>query len=421
MKKAKIIISFLVFVILKIQAQDYLISFTGTGDTNVVETVKVKNLTSESTVTLNGGDILHLTATAGIGSPNSNYGTIHVYPNPMAEKSILTFVAPESGNAVICIIDLSGKTVYQTSVLLSPGRCNFRVSGISRGMYFVKIIGNSYSYSKKLISHGNQQSEVGIEYLSSFQHIVANPLKSSGVTIDMYYTDGDQLLFKGVSGQYSTVVPDVPTGSKTTTFNFAACKDKDNNHYAIVQIGTQWWMAENLNTGTKIPGATDMANNGIIEKYCYYNHESNCSVYGGLYQWDEMMQYVTTPGIQGICPTGWHIPTDSEWATLTTFLGGENVGGGKMKSTGTIEAGTGLWNSPNGWASNESGFTAVPAGYRYNGGSFNYIGSFGFWWSSSEGRTSGAWSRSMHYEFSNVYIGNSFKNGGFSVRCVRNF
>ena len=189
--------------------------------------------------------------------------------------------------------------------------------------------------------------------------------------------------------------------------------------YNTVQIGTQCWLKKNLNIGTKIPGAQEQANNGIIEKYCYNNDDANCSMYGGLYQWNEMMQYVTTQGVKGICPTGWHIPTDGEWTTLSTFLGGTSVAGGKMKSTGTIEAGTGLWYSPNTGATNESGFTAVPAGSREYDDTFYYIGFYGIWWSSSEDLASLAWYRDLGYYYSYVYRDSYLESNGFSVRCLR--
>ena len=194
---------------------------------------------------------------------------------------------------------------------------------------------------------------------------------------------------------------------------------RDGKTYNTVQIGTQCWMAQNLNIGTIINGSGNQTNNGINEKYCYNNLESNCTIYGGLYQWNEIMQYVTTPGVKGICPTGWHIPTDAEWTLVTTFLGGTSVAGGKMKSTGTIEAGTGLWHSPNTGATNESGFTSVPAGYRVGSGTFNYVGSLGYWWSSTEFGTYPAWFRSMYYYGSDVSSYNGRKDYGFSVRCLR--
>ena len=419
--KTSTIIIFLIIAILKTQAQGYLISFTGAGATTTVDSVKVDNLTSGATVTLNGGDILHLSGSAGIGSVDIDNGALQIYPNPMAEQATLTFGAPENGYAVICIVDLSGKTVYQIGALLSPGIHSFRVSGISRGIYFVKVSGNNYFYSAKLISHSNRQSETGIEYISSVQNPSGNPLKSAASKVDMPYTDGDQLLFKGISGMYSTVVPDVPTGSKTITFNFTACTDADNNHYSTIQIGDQIWMAENLKVGILIDGIEEQTNNSTIEKYCYNDLESNCAVYGGLYQWNEMMQYVTTPGVKGICPTGWHIPTDAQWSTVATFLGGGSVAGGKMKSTGTIEAGTGLWHTPNTGATNESGFTAVPAGYHYDSGPFYEVGYYPYWWSSLEVDIYNARDRYMYYDYGMVNRDISSKNNGFSVRCLRDF
>ena len=90
-------------------------------------------------------------------------------------------------------------------------------------------------------------------------------------------------------------------------------------------------MAQNLNVGVLIGGRINQNNNGIIEKYCYADLDGNCSILGGLYQCNEMMQYTTTEGTQGICPGGWHLPTDAEWSGLISFLTGQSVAGGKMK------------------------------------------------------------------------------------------
>jgi len=189
--------------------------------------------------------------------------------------------------------------------------------------------------------------------------------------------------------------------------------------YNTVQIGTQCWLKENLNIGTMINGSSNQTNNGTIEKYCYYNDEGNCAIYGGLYQWNEMMQYMITPGVRGICPMGWHVPTDGEWTISTTFLGGSSVAGGKLKSIGTIEAGTGLWYAPNTGATNESGFTAFPTGLRYNSGTFSSIGHLGFWWSSSEYNSSIAWSRFQSNNYTSISRNYDNKNYGFSVRCIK--
>ena len=190
---------------------------------------------------------------------------------------------------------------------------------------------------------------------------------------------------------------------------------RDGKTYNTVLIGTQCWFAQNLNVGTKVLGSVNQTNNSIIEKYCYNDDDANCAIYGGLYQWDEAMQYSTTEGVKGICPTGWHLPTDAEWTTLTTFLGDENIAGGKMK-----EAGTAHWLSPNTGATNSSGFTALPGGFRNDdGGYFGSLTYSAYFWSSSQSAAPTAWTRHLRYDFEVVSWPNHYKTYGFTGRCVQ--
>ncbi len=184
--------------------------------------------------------------------------------------------------------------------------------------------------------------------------------------------------------------------------------------YNTIQIGTQCWFKENLNIGTRINGSQNQSDNSIIEKYCDSDLESNCDVYGGLYQWNEMMQYSTTPGVQGICPTGWHLPMDAEWTTLTNYLGGESVAGGKMKETGTAH-----WLPPNTGATNSSGFTALPGGNRAVGGWFGALTYYAYFWSSSQYDATNAWLRTLSYNTASADRCSYNKANGFSARCVR--
>jgi len=193
--------------------------------------------------------------------------------------------------------------------------------------------------------------------------------------------------------------------------------DIDGNVYKTVTIDTQVWMAENLKTTkyrngnlieTTSPATLDITTESTPKyQWAYAGNESNVATYGRLYTW-----YAATDS-RNVCPTGWHVPTDSEWTTLTTYLEGENVAGGKLK-----EAGTSHWSSPNIRATNETGFTALPGGYRNYYGSFNGIGATGGWWSSTEYLTNYAWSRYMTYDSSYVY-NNYGKTYGYSVRCLR--
>jgi uncharacterized protein (TIGR02145 family) len=197
--------------------------------------------------------------------------------------------------------------------------------------------------------------------------------------------------------------------------------------YNTIQIGTQCWMKENLNIGTRIDGPSEQTDNNTIEKYCYDNLTTNCDIYGGLYQWGEMVQYLNgasdtsswnpVPGtnVQGICPTGWHLPTNVEYSTLITYLGGVGIAGGKMKETGVAH-----WFTPNKDATNESGFTALPGGFRGGTGNFGVLGRHARLWKLSEFDPGNAWYDRLTYDTGYVAEPYCPKTIGLSVRCIKN-
>jgi uncharacterized protein (TIGR02145 family) len=173
----------------------------------------------------------------------------------------------------------------------------------------------------------------------------------------------------------------------------------DGSDIPVVTDNTQW--ANNYNTGATSP------------MMCWYNNDQatyTTNKFGALYNW-----YAINPATNGnknVCPTGWHVPTDAEWTTLTTFLGGQSVAGGKMKSVA-------VWDSPNTGATNSSGWSGLPGGYRGSNETFYAIGSYGYWWSSTENDTYTAWYRYLFYSNGLVYRDFYYKDYGFSVRCLR--
>ena len=197
-------------------------------------------------------------------------------------------------------------------------------------------------------------------------------------------------------------------GESCGTVNYGA------QSYNTVIIGNQCWMKENLNIGTRIASNQDQTDNDTIEKYCWDDDSLYCVTYGGLYQWDEMMQYTTQEGTQGICPDGWHVPSDGEWDILVNYLGGSSVAGGKLKETGTTH-----WVSPNTGATNESGYTGLPDGYRDSGGIYNYLGYLVHFWTSTEYDGSYAWYRGLSYNNANVDRSKVYKVYGSPVRCLK--
>lgn len=188
--------------------------------------------------------------------------------------------------------------------------------------------------------------------------------------------------------------------------------------YHTILIGSQCWFQENLNIGTRINGSTNQTNTaGTIEKYCYADVESNCTTYGGLYQWAEAVQYLNgatnsnspspafSGNVQGICPSGWHIPTQVEFQTLSSAVSND---GNALKAVGQ---GTG-----SGAGTNTSGFSALLAGH----GIFIFLGSYTFFWSSTEGDASydGGYV-ALKYLDSGIYMSSDVKIYGFSIRCLK--
>jgi uncharacterized protein (TIGR02145 family) len=221
-----------------------------------------------------------------------------------------------------------------------------------------------------------------------------------------------------------------------TTAMFPAClgvtDTRDGRFYQAVQIGNQCWMTENLKY---LPAVfPDDSSSTTLPRYYVYNYQgtsvndaiatTNYATYGVLYNWAAVMagtsSSITNPSnVQGVCPAGWHVPSDAEWTQLTNFLGDVDEAGGKLKEIGFTH-----WNSPNKGATNETGFTALPGGI-YNGSSlnFNSLATYGYWWTSTQYpySSSSSWRRYMSSGASNVNVNNNYKHWGFSVRCLIDF
>jgi uncharacterized protein (TIGR02145 family) len=206
-------------------------------------------------------------------------------------------------------------------------------------------------------------------------------------------------------------------GGKTCTLTrMVNVTDIEGNSYQTQSIGNQIWMIENLKASKYRNG--ESISTGLSDitwastttgAYAIYNNDpANNSTYGKLYNWYAIAD------LRNVCPIGWHVPSDAEWTTLTTFLGGESAAGGKMKSIGTQ-----YWFSPNTAATNESGFTALPGGYRYDSGTYGYSGGLGAWWSSTGQDSNNAWYRYLYYYYGAVYRFDANKHYGYSVRCIK--
>ena len=235
-------------------------------------------------------------------------------------------------------------------------------------------------------------------------------------------TSGTASFTLSIGGKTCTLTLTVAIAPQNPTSGYGPnITDAEGNTYKTVTIGTQTWMAENLrvskyNDGTTIPNITDNTqwSNLTTGAWAYYNNDlSNDAKYGKLYNWYAVSP--TTNGNKNLCPTGWHVPTDTEWTVLTDYLGGESVAGGKMKEVGTTS-----WNSPNTDATNTSLFTGLPGGWRGYNAYYYDVGSVGYWWSSTEYNTS--FTACYRYLGGGSGYAASFGNNkhyGLSVRCLK--
>ncbi|MFC2103560.1 FISUMP domain-containing protein [Bacteroidota bacterium] len=215
---------------------------------------------------------------------------------------------------------------------------------------------------------------------------------------------------------YTTFETQLTLSSGDTTFNIGLTKycpptvTIDGQVYNTVKIGDQCWIKENLNVGTMIQGNQQTTDNGIVEKYCYNDDEANCETYGALYQWDELMNYSTENGAQGICPDGWHLPTEADFQHLLSLV---DYDGNSLKHTSQGYGG--------GKSTNTSGFSALLAGSTFNDGTFHNLGRAGLFWSSTD-RSHPVYS--IYFILDNntnrALFNSTYKISGLCVRCLKN-
>ena len=278
---------------------------------------------------------------------------------------------------------------------------------------------------------GDQNTTRGFCYSTTPSPTISNDTTMNGTGLGVYSDTLQNLIpsttyyvrayaTNSVGTSYGNEVSFTTTAMQSFTCGTSTVSDIDNNTYNTVQIGAQCWTKSNLKTskyrnGDNIPtGLSNSAwQNTTSGAYAIYNNNPvNDGLYGKLYN-----HYAVTDS-RGLCPTGWHVPSDSEWTILENQLGGSSVAGGSLKSTATQPTPSG-WNPPNTGATNSSGFTALPGGLRASDGGFYNLANYGIWWSSSFLSWSDAWERNMGYNYSSIGRTIDYRTDGFSVRCCR--
>lgn len=428
MKARSIFISLLVItgMIAFSQRPTMELTFTAVDNTTHVQldSIKIMNRTQGGDTVLYWPDtVLVLDYQVGILQLPISDGGFQVYtnyPNPVNDQTTISLYIPEKDQVNLIITDILGRIILRSDMVIDKGKHTFQFVPGNGNLYFFIASWQGRINSIKILNLPTGNHAVSLEYLGG--EPLSPVIKVSEDVKEFWFSPGDELLYIGYKDDIQDSIIDTPENSKLYTFQFATytpCLETptvtyEGQIYNTVQIFSQCWLRENLNVGIMIPGAQNMSNNDMIEKYCYNDDSVNCITYGGLYQWVEIMQYTSTQGAQGICPIGWHIPSDEELTALTTYFGGEDIAGGPMK-----EAGTTHWNPPNSGATNSSGFTALPGGIRDMDGSFKSLGRQGDFWTSTTYGVPYAWIRRLYNDITNAYPAPMDKDTyGFSLRCV---
>ncbi len=444
--KTKTLLSILAFVLIVSafgQRPTMELTFTAekNGQSIPLNSILINNLTQGVDTTLYAPDtVLMLDYNTSISDNETiEKNTLSVsqnYPNPFTDMTTINLYLPKRGSVKVIIQDIFGRVLADHESTLSFGNHFFAFYPGNEKYYLLTVTGKQTSQTIKMVNSNSISTNARkckIVYIENTKNNIG--LKSQKAINAFVFNIGDELKYIAYTEEGEKEIIDTPSSSQIYTFQFEewtpcpeapTVTDIDGNIYNTVQIGGQCWMKENLRVGTRIDGSQEMTNNSMVEKYCYDNDPANCETYGGLYQWNEMMQYTITPGLQGICPSDWHLPTDDEWKTMEIHLGMTQEQADATSYRGTDEgdkikeAGITHWYSPNLGATNSSGFTALPGGICNSDGSFHFLTTGGTWWSSSEYSGTHAWYRSMNYNYSQVARGGSSRAFGVSVRCIKN-
>jgi uncharacterized protein (TIGR02145 family) len=441
-------------------AQKPSITLTFTADSNgqhvPLHSILIENLTQGGDTTLNAPDtVLVLDYVAGIGETEINRNDVFVvsqnYPNPMQGKTTVNLYLPENDDVLISVSDIMGRELIRQELRLNQGPHSFVFFPERESLYFLTAWVNHQSQTIKMINNPSRTYGSGtcsLEYSGEAKGTGA--YKSEMFLNNFAFSLGDQLKFTTSTALGDKFIIASPSGNQAYIFQFGVggfpcpgmptVTDIDDNVYKTVLIGSQCWMKENLKTtsyknSTPIPNVIDASEwlNLVSGAYVWYDNDTSWKdKYGALYNW------FTTMDPSGLCPTGWHVPSNAEWTQLVDYVVAQGFPNEWNNPSGTANAlkSCRQVNSPLGadcnttenprWDAQSThhgfdqfGFSVLPGSYRSSNGLFDYIGSAGYWWSSNEVSSCSAWHHYQINHFGNVFDIVENKNYGFSVRCLK--
>ena len=412
-----------------------------------LDSILVENLTQGVDTTLYAPDtILIIEYVAGIwenGTGDENTLSVSQnYPNPFKGKTEFTLYLPEQENIKITGRDIIGRELVHYENILNQGNHSFAFYAGNETYYLLTVFGKQTSQTIKMLNAGSTTTngeKCNLVYTGNKGDAIG--YKPQKAINNFGFSLGDELKYSAYTDVEETELIESPSTSQVYTFQFdgwTTCSgsgtvtDIDGNIYNTVQIGDQCWMKENLktttyNNSTVIPNVTDAIawSNLSTGAYVWYRNDISWKdKYGALYNW------FTTVDPNGLCPAGWHMPTNDEWTELTDYIGGTDPPhGNELKSCRQVNSPLGVgcnttkhprWNEHSTqYGTDDYGFSGLPGGYCDANGLFGSPGYYGDWWSSTEGPSNSALSLSLTYDHGDLTVYNVYKRRGHSVRCLR--
>ncbi len=434
-------------------AQNITIEFTFTAENdgqNVpLDSILIENLSQGGDTTLYAPDTV-LTILCDISkisdkkAVNGNvFSVSQNYPNPFNKKTMVNLYLPKKEHIKITVRDILNREVAKYENILTLGNHSFTFYPGNEKCYLLTVSGDQTSKTIKMLNASNNTTngaKCKIVY-DGFKNDDSN-LKTMRSVKGFEFSLGDKMKYTSYSDIGERVIIDWPTGSKFYTFYYTPYQgnpcygmptvmDIDSNVYHTVQIGFQCWMAENLKTtryrnGTPIPYVPSNVEWVYLNTGAYAWPSNNASwkdAYGALYNW------YTIVDTNGLCPEGWHVPTDNEWTIMTNYIGGTNSPhGNELKSCRQVNSPLGgecntamhpRWDAFGEYGTDDYWFSGLPAGFRDSEATFFGFGVFGGWWSSSEDTYGSPLNWSLYKNSSMIGIIATSSQHAFSVRCIK--
>ncbi|MFT3884029.1 MAG: FISUMP domain-containing protein [Flavobacteriales bacterium] len=411
-------------------AQSISVTFEGllNGTSVALDSVVVKNLTSGGDTTVYDTEATFTLGSVGVHEAAADPDLMQCMPNPFTGSAEIV-VRSSGGEMLVTVHDATGRELAAQRVQTMAGQHRFRFTSGGTGIHFVSVQQNGTRRTLSTVAFdGAEGGKSLLTYLGGFP-AGAKPKSNrslfswqpgDALQYTAYITDAGNVLYRMANDAIAQGAIVFIFGPGTQCAGTSSVTDIDGNHYPVVQIGDQCWMGANLKTSRYRDGtAIGTTSNGDVNGWHGYPSVQKEAVYGRWYTW------YAVNNAHGVCPTGWHVPSDAEWMELRDHLGGEAVAGGALKSTASIPGlggGLGLWQAnPNGGATNSTGFTALAAG-GYEGGGHALAGQAAWFWTSTPIDATRSWLYGLSYAGPSLSrqgnSGTQNVTSGYSVRCV---